>query len=211
MTSRTENGRYWVDYQSPLSSESLRTMQSLGLAFTGMCPTPQQSRSESHIHVQHSLELLPSHLIALTRDDAEFGSAPGGRVRQNNEASYFRKLKSWFDLPYFLLSCALPLTYQSHSFDVRDAISLLLMFCIQSKSIFPALRSHAKPQHPSRIVRYVSKRYNRSTTAPTKPIENALASEIYKRIGYRRRRSAGEPKGDKTRLNIVSENLCGWF
>jgi hypothetical protein len=129
-------------------------------------------------------------------------------MRQKIEAKILRRSKSHLD---FASSSTIfhKLTIVIH-LKVKTPF-LSLMFCAQSTPILTSLRPHAKAHHLSRILQYVSKRHNRSTAVPAKPVEGALALEIYKRIGYRSKKRAGLPKGDRSRLNIVSEDLCGLF
>lgn len=63
-------------------------------------------------------------------------------------------------------------------------------------------------QYPGTF-RHVSKRFKGHATARRKPTANALALELYKQFGYGKRADKFQPKGDRSRLNIVSESLCG--
>jgi hypothetical protein len=83
------------------------------------------------------------------------------------------------------------------------------MFHIHSTSrlIFPQASKGFFQIFPN--FRYVSKRFKGQKTGFKKPTRNALALELYKKGGYGKRAGKAQPKGDRSRLNIVSESLCG--
>jgi hypothetical protein len=85
------------------------------------------------------------------------------------------------------------------------------MFCVHSRL---RLRSPVPSFHLCRTYQQTQQRHkNKRGTPelPDRPAGNALALELYKRNGYgkRAKRADPPPKGDRTRLNIVNEKLCG--
>ena len=83
------------------------------------------------------------------------------------------------------------------------------MFRIHSEPKLILLKADKHFHHFPRTLQHVSKRFKGHTTAPRKPTANALALELYKQSGYGKRTNKSQLKGDRSRLNIVSESLCG--
>lgn len=83
------------------------------------------------------------------------------------------------------------------------------MFRIRSEPKLILLKAGADFHQYPWTIQHVSKRFKGQTTAPRKPAGNALALDLYKQSGYGKRAGKSQAKGDRSRLNIVSESLCG--
>jgi hypothetical protein len=86
------------------------------------------------------------------------------------------------------------------------------MFYVYSTPIFTSVRPQAKAHQFVRTLQHVSKRQKTSVTTPKKPVDHAGTLEKnMKGIKKGKRKGIKVPKYDKSRLNIVSESLCGEF